>query len=312
MKLSESVDQYLRHRRSLGACLRSEEVRLRAFIKAVGDVELKTISPEAVRRYLDGTGPVTNFWFCKYQALNGFYRFAINRQYVDCSPLPSSKPKKPEEFVPYTYSQEDMRALLDAVNARHQRDWLLEPCTVRVLLLILYATGLRISEALRLNVADVDINEAILTIRETKFYKTRLVPVGPDLAGVLRRYQTRQHSRKTRLPDDPFLADHEGRRILRQTAELVFKRLREQAGIRRPQGTRYQPRLHDFRHTFAMTRLIAWYRAGENVQRLLPHLATYLGHCGVDETQRYLNMTSELLQQAGLRFHKYAIGSGGA
>jgi site-specific recombinase XerD len=293
-------------------CFHGEEVRLRAFIKAVGDVELEKISPGAVRRYVDGTGPVTRNWFCKYHTLTGFYRFAINRQFVGRSPLPTSKPQEPPEFVPYIYSQEDMRALLDAVDARHQSDWLVEPRTMRTLLLLLYAAGLRPSEPLRLNVADVDLGEGILTIRETKFHKTRLVPVGSDMLGVLRRYRDRQHDRRGRAPDDPFLVNCKGQRILLQTAELVFKRIREQAGIRRPPGTSYQPRLHDFRHTFAMTRLITWYREGKNVQRLLPHLATYLGHRSVRETQRYLNMTSELLQQAGLRFLKYAIGPGGA
>lgn len=89
-------------------------------------------------------------------------------------------------------------------------------------------------------------------------------------------------------------------------AELVFKRLRQQAGVYRSKDARYQPRLHDFRHTFAVVRLVTWYREGKNVQRLLPHLSTYLGHGEVSATQRYLTMTTELLQQASLCFERYA------
>jgi integrase len=93
---------------------------------------------------------------------------------------------------------------------------------------------------------------------------------------------------------------------MRQTAELVFKRLREEAGVSRSSDARFQPRLHDFRHTFAVVRLVTWYREGKNVQRLLPHLSTYLGHARLDDTQRYLTMTTELLEQASICFEQYA------
>jgi len=232
------------------------------------------------------------------------------RQYTDHAPLPPRPPKPPAEFIPYIYSEQDVRALLDAVDARYEEDWLVRPQTVRTLLLLLYGTGLRISEALALKSTDVDLAEAILTIRETKFYKSRLVPMGADLVGVLRHYRDQQGGKRARAPHDPFLSDHQGRPILRQTAELVFKRVREQAGLERPTCRTFRPRLHDFRHTFAMNRLVSWYREGKNVQRLLPHLSTYLGHRSVNETQRYLNMTAELTMQAGLRFLKYAMPGG--
>jgi len=93
---------------------------------------------------------------------------------------------------------------------------------------------------------------------------------------------------------------------MRQTAELVFKRLREEAAVSRSSDARFQPRLHDFRHTFAVVRLVTWYREGKNVQRLLPHLSTYLGHARLDDTQRYLTMTTELLEQASICFEQYA------
>jgi integrase/recombinase XerD len=310
MTLSRCIEEYVRHRRSLGVCFHGEQVRLSALVKSVGDKALADVLPEAVRRYIDGKGPVTQSWFCRFHTVAGFYRFAMARQYTDHSPLPPRPPKPPAEFIPYIYSEQDVRALLDAVDARYEEDWLVRPQTVRTLLLLLYATGLRISEALALKTTDVDLAEAILTIRETKFYKSRLVPIGADLVGVLRHYRGQQNGRRARAPHDPFLSDHEGRPILRQTAELVFKRVREQAGLERTTCRTFRPRLHDFRHTFAMNRLVSWYRAGKNVQRLLPHLSTYLGHRSVNETQRYLNMTAELTMQAGLRFLKYAIPGG--
>ena len=94
--------------------------------------------------------------------------------------------------------------------------------------------------------------------------------------------------------------------VTRQQAERAFRRLREQAQIHRTDGSRYQPRLHDLRHSFAVHRLIQWYRQGADVQRLLPNLSTYLGHRNLSGTQRYLTMTAELLQLAGERFEQYA------
>jgi integrase/recombinase XerD len=306
MTLAHAIDAYVRHRRSLGVDFHGEQVRLSAFLKTVGDVEIDAVSPIAVRQYLDGRGPVTHAWFCRYHTINAFYRFAMKREYVATSPMPRTKPTPPPDFIPYLYSEDDMRRLIAAVGARHEEDWLVRPQTVRVLLLLLYATGLRISEALTLDLHDVDLRQAVLTIRETKFYKTRLVPIGPDLLDVLRRYRDRRDGTVCRTPSDPFLSDRRGHRILRQTAELIFKRVRAQAGLVRDPGKTYGPRLHDFRHTFAMNRFITWYREGQNVQRLLPHLATYLGHHSVRETQRYLQATSALTMEAGLRFLRYA------
>lgn len=183
---------------------------------------------------------------------------------------------------------------------------MLEPHTVRTLLLLLYGTGLRISEALGLKLDDFDADAGILTVRQTKFFKSRFVPVGSDLSNILRNYIDRQWSERLRAEATPLLGTFRGEPIRRQTAELVFKRLREEAGVSRSKDARYQPRLHDLRHTFAVVRLVTWYREGKNVQRLLPHLSTYLGHARLVDTQRYLNMTIELLEEASNCFELYA------
>ena len=195
MKLSQAIEAYIVHKRSLGMCFRSDATRLRAFVKNVGDSDIRRVRPQAVRRYLDGRGgPVTSFWFAKYYSLTAFYRYAVARHYVRNSPLPHSKPQKPEKFQAYIYTNDDMRKLIDAADSRHRYVWLLTPDTVRALLLLLYGTGLRISEALRLNIGDFDRDSGVLTIRETKFFKSRFVPIGPDLRRLLEAYIDRQWS----------------------------------------------------------------------------------------------------------------------
>jgi integrase/recombinase XerD len=306
MILSQAVEQYILHKRSLGMGFRGEAVRLRAFVKAIGDCAMHLIEPAPVLRFLEGNGPLTTFWFSKYHTLKAFYRYALARDYCASCPLPLSVPQKPEAFQPYIYTNHDIERLIDAADSRHRYRWLLEPHTVRTLLLLLYGTGLRISEALRLTLADFDTDTGVLTIRESKFFKSRFVPVGTDLRGVLCTYIERQWPQRSRSETTPLLGTQKGAPITRQTAELVFKRLREQAGVSRSNDATFQPRLHDFRHTFAVVRLVTWYREGKNVQRLLPHLSIYLGHGRLQDTQRYLSMTTELLQQASLCFERYA------
>jgi site-specific recombinase XerD len=310
MKVATGVDQYVKYRQSMGIGFVGEKGRLKAFAQSVGDIHLRAVTPHAVRRYLDGNGPITNGWLHKYHVLNGFYRFAISRKYVSASPLPLNKLRRQRLFVPYIYSVADMKSLLKAASQRYRNCWLLSPATMRTLLLLLYGTGLRISEALTLTVDDVDLHNRILTVRQTKFYKSRLVPVGIDLHDVLLAYH-RKHCVDAITGDEPFLTDRKGRRIAKQTAQHSYKLLREQVGLHRPDGSRFQPRLHDLRHTFAVNRLISWYRTGKNVQQLLPHLATYLGHCSIRETQVYLQLTSDLAQEASMRFFQYASPKAG-
>jgi len=239
-----------------------------------------------------------------------FYRFALSHGYATHNPLPISQPKSPRQFRPYIYSVEEVQKMIRVVDHRHRGNWHLEPYTIRTLILLLYGTGLRIGEAIRLQHRDVDLNDTIMTVRETKFYKTRLVPVSSDLACVLRAYFDRKWKGPGFSTATPFLATYDGRPVTHLTAELAFKRIRYEAGVKRTDGFYYQPRLHDFRHTFAVRRLVTWYREGKNVQRLLPHLATYLGHVSIRETSRYLTMTKELLDEASHRFELYASPGG--
>ena len=175
-----------------------------------------------------------------------------------------------------------------------------------MLILLLYGAGPRISEALSLTLGDVNLTGGILTIRESKFYKTRLVPMGPDLIRALTSYTTKRVMDHPAKPDAPLFVSRTGTPVTRQTAENTFGRLRVRAGVLRHDGARYQPRLHDLRHSFAVHRVVSWYRQGADMQRLLPKLATYLGHVHIAATQRYLTLTPELLKEASRRFEHYA------
>lgn len=144
-------------------------------------------------------------------------------------------------------------------------------------------------------------------MRQTKFFKTRLVPIGPCLTSVLDHYAAQR--RQLPLPEgesSAFFATRTGRRLHYRNVNKLFGRVRQSADIQRESSARYQPRLHDLRHTAAVHRRTAWYRSGADVQRLLPQLATYLGHADVASTQRYLHMTPELLHEASQCFAHYA------
>jgi integrase/recombinase XerD len=305
MKLVQAVATYVAYKQSLGMRFATEARTLKSFCRSLGDVDLDRVTAAHVRAFLDGEGPITQFWHRKLDALRGFYRFALARGYAARSPLPATMARCAPAFAPYIYSEDEIRRLLAATASRERCN--LSTSTCRTLLLMLYGAGLRIGEALSLNLADVDLEAGLLHIRNSKFYKTRIVPTGSDLTRVLRDYALERRQRAPTSADAPFLLTRQSRRPSRAGAEEAFKRLRDQAKVSRV-GARYQPRLHDLRHSFTLARLVGWYREGADVQRLLPQLATYLGHVHISGTQRYLTMTPELLRQASLRFERYALG----
>ena len=308
MKLSRVAADYVAHKQSMGMRFNTEARTLKSFCRAMGETSLRQVSPSRVHAYLAGTGPVTSLWERKHSVLDGFYRYAIVRGYVSASPLPRTIPKPLQTFVPYIYSHEELRRLLRAVVTYDNPRGTIDPNTFRLLLLLLYGAGLRISEALALTLADVDLTSGVLQIRESKFYKTRLVPIGADLIRLLTPYAIGR--RNNPAPDSPFFVSRHGDPVTRRNAENAFCRLRVRAKVMRDDGNpRHQPRLHDLPATFAVHRLVTWYRSGGDLQRLLPQLSTYLGHINIQGTQRYLTLTPELLREASDRFERYAMGN---
>jgi site-specific recombinase XerD len=272
------------------------------------DLEANEVQPDQVKTFLDGTRPLSSYWYRKQSILRGFYRYALTRGLVASSPVPTQAPKRPPAITPYIYTHDELHRLLEATTSLRHANRQLEPETFRALLLLLYGAGLRLCEALALNRSDYNPAIALVTIRDTKFHKTRLVPLGSDLNQALATYMAKHHRTKTSASDhSPLFSGRDGARLTDYAIRRSFRRLRTTAGIQRTDGARYQPRLHDLRHSFAVHRLTAWYRAGADVQKLLSHLATYLGHVNVAATQVYLTMTPELLQLASERFAQYAF-----
>jgi site-specific recombinase XerD len=310
MKLNQLIAQYVAFRKGLGAKFEANESVLHAFARVVGEGRrVRVLKRREVASFLNGRGPVTRHWHRKYIVLRGFFRYAVSRGYLSASPLPTTVPKLPERYKPYIYSREELRRLFERTRVAQTRRFQMESHTFRTLLLLLYGAGLRVSEALSLNVNDVDLQEAVLVIRNTKFFKTRLVPLGSELNDVMKEYaRRRKKSGHSQSGDAPFFVTRIGSRLSCRLVERNFQRLRVQARVRRDDGARYQPRLHDLRHAAAVHRLTAWYQEGRNVQRLLPLLSTYLGHIDIVSTQLYLTVTPELLHEANKRFAKYAFG----
>jgi integrase/recombinase XerD len=304
MKVALAVSLYVERKLSMGMRFGSQGRVLRAFCRWVGDVPLSKITVRQVQGFLDGSGNITATWLVKYHILRRFYQYWIGRGHTRDSPLPRQTPRIVMNFVPYIYTRQEIRLLLDAIPVS-QKECSMDANAFRTLLLLLYGTGMRISEALSLEQTDLDFDSGVITVRETKFYKSRLVPIGTDLLHLLEQYRETQQHQKNDSPGTRFFRTARGQPVKVKIAEASFRKLRRLAGVARCDDSSYQPRLHDFRHTFAVHRLIKWYREGRDVQRLLPQLSTYLGHTKVSATQRYLTMTPELLQEAATRFERY-------
>ncbi len=310
MKLATAVHEYIAFKRSMGMRFRSQAVTLQSFCRTLGPIEIAQVDAQSVLAFLSPSKSLTGSWHQKFSTLHGFYRFALPRRYAAVSPLPTTRPKGPPSAPPYIYSTHELHRLLEGAQIldRRHRHGGLSTLTFRTLLLLLYSTGLRISEALSLTGGAVNLVTSLLTIRDSKFFKSRLVPIGPQLTAVLHAYASeRQHVPGRLGVTSAFFVTRRGAAVARHTAERSFRFVRQQAGLQRRDAAYFQPRLHDLRHSFAVHRLVTWYRQGADVQKLLPHLSTYLGHVGIAETQAYLRMTPELLREANRRFEQYAL-----
>jgi integrase/recombinase XerD len=306
MKLVSVVSKYVLLKRSSGMRFVTTAQLLEAFCRTMGDIDILAVKPNELGHFLLGKGRLTSSWHRKHEALRSFYRFAISRDYATTSPLPTSIPRRPSGFTPYIYSMDELRRIIAIVSSLRNRKNGVPPSSVRALLLLLCGAGLRIGEALSLKTADVDLPNGVLTIREGKFYKSRLVPFGRRLATELSLYAHQRRRWTSRLDENsPFFAMRDGRPLSRHSIKYIWRSVCNSAGVRAADDATEQPRLHDLRHSFAVHRLVSWYREGADVQRLIYFLQVYLGHDKLAYTQRYLTMTPELLEQANHRFENY-------
>lgn len=302
--LHQAVDEYLALHRGLGFSLRGPGAMLRSFATFVERAGAPHITRDVALRWAQQ--PVhaqPARWASRLSVVRRFAQFwSASDPRTEVPPLgllPHRYSRKP----PYIYTAGEIRRLL-AVACQLPSATGLRPATYATLLGLLAVTGLRISEALALNRDDVDWSQAVLTIRRTKFGKSRLVPVHPSTQRALRRYARRRDRACPKPTTESFFISERGARLTPWTVRYTFNRLSRRIGLRGP-ADRRGPRLHDFRHRLAVDTLLRWYRADVDVERHLPALSTYLGHGHVADTYWYLSAVPELLQLAAARLEAH-------
>lgn len=301
--LREAIEEYLALRRSLGFKLRQTTAGLTEFAAFMEQRAAPYITTALALEW--AMQPGNNQPSAWAQRL-GFVRvFARHWRASDPRteiPPAGLLPFRPQRAQPYLYSEQEIQRLLAAAKTLAPSSGL-RPWTYHCLFGLLAVSGLRISEALSLKRQDVELTQGLLTIRQTKFNKTRLVP----LHGSTRQGLVDYAARRDRLVPGPvspcFLLNDHGRQLEASAVRRTFYELSRQIGLRGPDD-HTGPRLHDFRHRFALNTLIEWYRTGQDIERRLPVLSTYLGHAHVADTYWYLSIHPELMGLATRRLEQ--------
>jgi integrase len=309
--LHGALAKYIATRRALGTKLRWPAAVLRQFVDFVEAQGSQFVTTDvAVRWALKPVGVQQATHARRLEIVRGF---AIWLQASDPrTQVPPQRilPAGQRRRAPHIYSDREIADLMAAADRLRSASGL-RATTIKTLLGLLAATGLRPGEVLALDVDDVDLVAGILAVRDSKFGKSRLVPVDQSTRAALTTYaKFRDRSRPCR--DTPaFFVSRLGTRLGAAATRRTFALLCQTVGLRPRLDGRHLgrgPRLQDVRHTFATRRLIEWYRAGLDADRLMPHLATYLGHVGLTETYWYIQAVPELLRLATERIEAAARG----
>lgn len=315
MKITDLISRYISYRRSLGEKFKTNARVLNHFGKYMGEsAEIEKLTEEKVSEYLySGHEAVTAIWFCRYGAMKGFLIWCLSRGHTDRWLLSDIIPKRPEHIVPYIYSNAELKLIFKtALDYQKNRSAIYPEC-VRAILMVTYFLGLRIHETMSLKIRDLNIEERYVHIRESKFYKSRIVTFNSQVKSLLVKFLEWRHLQgMSGNPDTGLWLNRRNEPMKKDTLNGIFERIRIKSGIRRDDGAVYQPRIHDLRHTFAVNRLRQWYEKGEDVQMLLPALSTYMGHKHLSHTSVYLTMTDNILKLTSDMFEDYAGMKGGA
>lgn len=228
MKLKNLIKHYIVYRRSLGNKFCVNEKYLMSFCNIIGGiVDISHPSSKQIKKFIYGKGKVTGSWFIKYTTLSGFYDYAISRGYINHSPLPRHVPKRPPPFIPHIYTREELKRLFEISLIYSEKYRYIHPYMINVLLRLLYGTGLRLGEALSLNMSDVDLIRSTILIRSTKFNKNRIIPFGKHLLKVLADYILwRKHQGNSEDKKSPFFINpHGGNHLRHETVRGIFHRI---------------------------------------------------------------------------------------
>lgn len=209
---------------------------------------------------------------------------------------------------PYIYTDDEVEKLLKTALSVMPKLSPLRPFSMYTMLVLAYCAGLRIREIVNLNLADVDLKEGTIEIRQTKFFKSRRLPLATSVVEALKSYLDKR--RTAGAPQGPtaplFWHQQEGGRYSPKSGSSMLVEVLRLAGVK-PEHGKAGPRVHDLRHAMVCNRMLSWYKQGINPQARLAHLSTYMGHVNINATLAYLTITPELLQLASERFREHAV-----
>jgi integrase/recombinase XerD len=297
--LEQALADYLRLRRSLGHELAEASWLLPGFVAYLEARGARTVTIEAALAWAQqaqaGRGPSVGPR--RMTAVRGFARYLAGIDTDTEVPPPGLMPHRQRWRRPFIYSPADVDTVTD--QARSSIVSPLRAATYATLIGLLAASGMRIGEAITLDRGDIDWAQGVLLIRESKFGKSRLVPLAPSSMAALQNYAGLRDELAPSPGEPSFFTSLARKRLLYAVVSQTFRQLVDQAGV--GVGAARPPRLHDLRHTFAVRTLLGWYRAGEDVQAKIPALSTYLGHREPSSTYWYLSAAPELLALAAAR-----------
>jgi len=313
VSLQRRINDYLAERRRLGFALRSRDTLLAGFAKYVaarrhrGPLTVDLMVDWARQDKWQRDTPAT--WAVRLARIRHFARYL--KQFEPETEVPEEQVFGPEpsRVAPHIFNEDEIVALLAAARQLGPPGSI-RAATYETLFGLMASTGLRISEALHLRDADVDLQHGMLTIRQTKFAKSRQLPIHASTVAALARYRRKRTRHVAATADMMFLIGSRGRRLGQplgdRQAHRVFNMLRERLGLAN-RGGHAAPRLHDLRHTFAVRRMMLWYAEGTDIDQMMLALSTYMGHAEIFYTYWYLTAVPELMALAGAKFELFAV-----
>lgn len=306
--LKMEADDYIKLRRTLGFKLTNTHYFLKDFTSFMECERAPYITTELALRWAKQPQHTLPAWWSKrLSAIRSFARYMKTMDPRHEVPPNGILPQQYQRRTPYIYRNEEVLALLQACEWLPRRNGLLR-YTYYTVFGLLAVTGMRISEITALQRKDVDLTQGILTIRDSKFQKSRAIPVHESTVHVLRVYA---HLRDQIFPNcklsNFFLTDI-GTGLSHLVIRHAFIQLSRKIGLRKPTDSD-GPRVHDLRHRFAVNTIIRWYQQGVNVDHHILILSTYLGHTKPSDTYWYLSAVPELIGLTATRLGKYLGGS---